>query len=148
MRTARGEERGFTFIELVMVTVVLGLLVALALPAYLGTRSKAATDEANHMANEWKSLAWGCYLQYQSASSCDSNTAIGFSEQIGRYWNWVSPTYGVGPTVLSGSDVGLTVSWPATGYGGIEVGQTYTVTLFISSTEQGQATSTCIPTGC
>jgi type IV pilus assembly protein PilA len=147
-RTAGGQERGFTFIELVMVTVVLGLLVALALPSYLSTRTRAATDEANHMAQEWKALAWGCYLQSQSANSCDTNTLIGFTEQNGVYWNWVSATYWVG-SVTSASDQSLTVSWTATGAHGLELGETYTVTLFVSSTtEQGQATSTCIPQGC
>lgn len=147
-RIAGGQERGFTFIELVMVTVVLALLVALALPSYLSSRTRAATDEANHMALEWESLAWGCFLQSQNANSCDSNNLIGFSEQNGQYWNWVSATYWVG-SVTSASDESLTVSWSATGARGLEVGETYTVTLFVSSsTKQGQSTATCIPQGC
>jgi prepilin-type N-terminal cleavage/methylation domain-containing protein len=143
----RGEERGFTFIELVMATVILGLLVALALPAYIGARSRAAQDEANHMANEWKSLAWGCYLQTSDVTQCESNTQIGFSEQPGQYWNWsLSATYQV--VTSASANIGLTVSWPATGRAGLEQGQTYTVTLFVSETNPGQATSTCIPQQC
>lgn len=82
--------RGFTLIELVVVSAVLALLVAVALPSYLGVRSKAALDEANEMANEWKALAWACYLQTSDVTQCTSNAAIGFTEQNGRYWNWVS----------------------------------------------------------
>lgn len=147
-RTAGGQERGFTMIELVVATLVLALLVALALPSYLAARNKAAIDEANHMALEWESLAWGCYLQSQNANACSSNTAIGFSEQNGQYWNWISPTYWVG-SVTSGSDQALAVSWLATGARGLELGETYTVTLFVSSsTNQGQSSATCIPQGC
>src|SRR5271163_1946300 len=44
------DERGFTLIELIVVAAVLSLLVALALPSYLGARKQAAIDEANTMA--------------------------------------------------------------------------------------------------
>ena len=62
-RGMRSHESGFTLIEFVVVAAVLALLVALALPSYLGARNKAAIDEANGMAQEWRSLAYGCYLQ-------------------------------------------------------------------------------------
>src|SRR5271169_246181 len=95
-RLKRGvrSESGFTLIELVVVAAVLALLVALALPSYLGARNKAAIDEANGMAQEWRSLAYGCYLQTLDVTQCQSNATIGFNETAGKYWNWVSGTPG------------------------------------------------------
>ncbi len=52
MRRSTGTERqatgGFTFVEVLLVTIVLGLLAALAIPSFLGTRDQAtgATAEA------------------------------------------------------------------------------------------------------
>jgi prepilin-type N-terminal cleavage/methylation domain-containing protein len=145
-----GRESGFTLIELVVVAAVLALLVALALPSYLGARNKAAIDEANGMAQEWRSLAYGCYLQTLDVTQCQNNAEIGFNEQAGKYWNWVSgtpgATYNVG-TVSGTTAPDLTVSWPSNNVG-LENGETYTVTMFVSGTSQGQSTATCIPSGC
>lgn len=147
-RLHRGDrsESGFTLIELVVVAAVLALLVALALPSYLGARNKAAIDEANGMAQEWRSLAYGCYLQYLSASSCSSNGAIGFNEVQGKYWDWTSQT-AVYNVFTSGTAPELAVSWLSLN-AGLENGETYEVTMFVSGTNQGQSTSTCVPSGC
>jgi len=68
---AHGEERGFTLIDLVLVAAVLALLGALALPSYLGARNKAAIRETNGMAQQWRSLAYGCYLPFLNPALCD-----------------------------------------------------------------------------
>lgn len=41
----RGEERGFTMIELLMVVTIIGILLAIAVPTFLGTR-RGANDRA------------------------------------------------------------------------------------------------------
>src|SRR5215212_8762041 len=40
------EERGFTLIELLVVVAILGILMAIALPVFLGQRAKAADARA------------------------------------------------------------------------------------------------------
>jgi len=160
-----GHRRGFTLIELVIAIAVLALLVTIAIPSYLGTRNnkgplnvanstsnKAAIDEANNMAEQWRSLAYGCYLQTLSASSCATNAAIGFGDRPGKYWNWTSaPANGVGAAsyaVIDNAGVtGLAVSWPSSD-AGLERGETYVATLFTSGPRQGQLTTTCVPAGC
>jgi len=68
VRSALEADRGFTLVELVVVAAVLSMLVSLALPSYFGARNKAAVDEANSMAQEWKSEAWGCVLMAYSGA--------------------------------------------------------------------------------
>ena len=144
-------ERGFTLIELIVVAAVLSLLVALALPSYLGARKQAAIDEANTMADEWKGLEWGCYLQNGlNLPPCLGNAAIGFDEQPGKYWNWsTSATYSDVITASGGGKaLEVTVSWPSTN-AGLEDGETFVVDLIISaSVNVGQATTSCLPNAC
>jgi len=150
VRSAHTQARGFTLIELVVVAAVLALLVALALPSYLGARNKAAVDEANYMAQEWRSLVYGCYLRFISGTACASDAAIGFQEQPGKYWNWTpSASANGGPDVynLSATAGTLTVSWPSLN-NGLENNETYVVTVFLTGSNTGQATGSCIPNGC
>ena len=59
----RKDEGGFTLIELVIVLVILGILLALALPAYLGTRRKAYLAEADQNLQEMRTQAWTFFLE-------------------------------------------------------------------------------------
>ena len=156
----RRRARGSTLIEIVVAIAILALIVTMALPSYLGTRgrgpadadvarsrsNKAAIDEANAMAQQWRSLAYACYLQAQNASACASNASIGFGERPGVYWNWTSAAATYAVSGAAGSTE-ITVSWPSSN-AGLEQGETYVVTLFLDGVRQGQAVTTCIPGAC
>jgi prepilin-type N-terminal cleavage/methylation domain-containing protein len=59
----RKDQRGFTLIELIMVIVILAILLALALPAYLGTRRRAYLPEAQQHLQEMRTQAWLFYVE-------------------------------------------------------------------------------------
>jgi prepilin-type N-terminal cleavage/methylation domain-containing protein len=59
----RKDQRGFTLIELIMVIVILAILLALALPAYLGTRRRAYLPEAQSALQEMRTQAWLIYVE-------------------------------------------------------------------------------------
>ena len=86
----RGEQ-GFTLIELIVVLFILGLLIAVALPSYNQARQTAARDEARVLGQEWRTLAWACYLTQGVTGTCGSDSAIGFSE-AGTNWNFATST--------------------------------------------------------
>ncbi len=87
VRRAVRSEAGFTLVELLMVVVILGILVALALPNYYSTRRKAYFAEAGEKLQEMREAAWAHYLARQ--------TFDGFPNEPSsptRYWTFAYET--------------------------------------------------------
>lgn len=76
---------GFTLIELVVVLAVLGILISLAVPRYLGARKKAYKAEAENVLQEMRTLEWAYYQQFNLFDT--SGTSMGFAAPGGMHWN-------------------------------------------------------------
>lgn len=83
-KTLNRREHGFTLIELVVVLAILGILIALAVPRYLGARKKAYKAEADNVLQEAKTLEWAYYQQYNLFDTTGNN--IGLVTPGGMHW--------------------------------------------------------------
>jgi type IV pilus assembly protein PilA len=132
----QSEESGFTLIELLVVILIIGILAAIALPNFLGQRSKAQDSSAKSDARNMVSQMESCYT--------DNNTYTG------------GTTSGTSQSTCLSTNTGLSIG---TGNGKVDVtasgDSNYTVVatsnsgnkFTITKPTSGVITRTCSPTG-
>jgi type IV pilus assembly protein PilA len=88
----RKDQRGFTLIELIMVIVILAILLALALPAYLGTRERAYLPEAQSHLQEMRTQAWLVYVEHGTFATPPGPAIAAPGNTLNWSFTWVSRT--------------------------------------------------------
>ena len=71
LRDRASDESGFTLIELLVVILIIGILAAIAIPAFLGQREKAQDATAKSAARNAQSAAEAFYIDGQTYTGMD-----------------------------------------------------------------------------
>src|SRR5215213_5764555 len=74
LRKLRNDESGFTLIELLVVILIIGILAAIALPAFLGQRAKAQDSAAKSDARNMVSQMETCYTENDTYVGCPGSS--------------------------------------------------------------------------
>jgi prepilin-type N-terminal cleavage/methylation domain-containing protein len=82
-----GRREGFTLIELAGALAILGLLVAVAVPMYLGARKAAIVAEGDGVIQELKAMAWAYYQTFNDFSNITLG-AVGFDPPRTACWTF------------------------------------------------------------
>ena len=139
LRNRAQDEKGFTLIELLVVILIIGILAAIALPSFLGQRSKAQDSAAKSNVRNLVSHVESCYATEQTYANCATAAQLNDGQPLGV-------TIGAGAgnaTVAANGTAGYTIVGTSKA---TTAGANHTFTL-AKDPGTGAITRTCAPAG-
>ncbi|HGT9287423.1 TPA: pilin, partial [Neisseria gonorrhoeae] len=99
-------QKGFTLIELMIVIAIVGILAAVALPAYQDYTARAQVSEAILLAEGQKSAVTGYYLNHGKWPENNDSAGVASASEIkGKYVKEVKVEKGVVTATMASSNV-------------------------------------------
>jgi len=129
LRSRAQDEKGFTLIELLVVILIIGILAAIALPAFLGQRSRAQDTEAKSAVREAQTAMETYYTDNQTYVGADQAAIRDIEASLGS---------GAGASISPASQT-------ATGYSLTSTSKTKN-TFTIVKADDGTVTRSCTRT--
>ena len=103
-------QNGFTLIELMIVVAIIGILSALAIPAYQNYTIRAQVTEGLSLASEWKLAVAEFYNNNGTWPAQTDLAAAGMVPSTGKYTSDISVNTGVIQITYAGPQVSQTIN--------------------------------------